>query len=62
MSRNFAGMSRTPEGVQKLRAKKVRAHFSFPSFESREFTDSPELSLFQDHFFTPNPKCADVTF
>ena len=27
---NFAGMSRTPGGVQKLRAKKLRAHFSFP--------------------------------
>ena len=30
--RNFAGMSRTPGGVQKLRAKKVRAHFSLPIF------------------------------
>ena len=29
--RNFAGMSRTPGGVQKLRAKKVRSHFAFPS-------------------------------
>ena len=27
----FAGMSRTPGGVRKVRAKKVRAHFSFPS-------------------------------
>ena len=27
---NFAGMSRTPGGAQKLRAKKLRAHFSFP--------------------------------
>ena len=27
---NVAGMSRTPGGVQKVRAKKVRAHFSFP--------------------------------
>ena len=27
---NFAGMSRTPGGVQKVRAKKLRAHFSFP--------------------------------
>ena len=26
----FAGMSRTPGGVQKLRAKKLRAQFSFP--------------------------------
>ena len=26
----FAGMSRTPGGVQKVGAKKVRAHFSFP--------------------------------
>ena len=30
MSRNFAGMSRTPGGVQKHFAKKVRAHFLFP--------------------------------
>ena len=28
---NFAGMSRTPAGVQKVCAKKVRAHFSFPN-------------------------------
>ena len=28
MSGNFAGMSRTTGGVQKLCAKKVRAHFS----------------------------------
>ena len=28
---NFAGMSRTPAGVQNDRAKKVRAHFSFPT-------------------------------
>ena len=27
---NFAGMSRNPGGVQKVRAKKVCAHFSFP--------------------------------
>ena len=27
---NFAGMSRTPGGVQKVRAKKLRAHLSFP--------------------------------
>ena len=27
---NFVGMSRTPRGVQKVCAKKVRAHFSFP--------------------------------
>ena len=27
---NFAGMSRTSGGVQKVCAKKVRAHFSFP--------------------------------
>ena len=27
---NFAGMSRTPGGVQKVCAKKLRAHFSFP--------------------------------
>ena len=29
---NFAGMSRTHGGVQKVCAKKLRAHFSFPSF------------------------------
>ena len=29
---NFAGMSRTPGVVQKVCAKKVRAHFSFPIF------------------------------
>ena len=29
---NFAGMSRTPGGVQKVCAKKLRAHFSFPIF------------------------------
>ena len=28
---NFAGMSRTPGGVQKVCAKKVRVHFSFPT-------------------------------
>ena len=28
--RNFAGMPRTPGGVQKVGAKEVRAHFSFP--------------------------------
>ena len=28
---NFAGMSRTPEGVQNVCAKKARAHFSFPT-------------------------------
>ena len=27
---NFAGMSRTPGSVQKVCAKKVRAHFLFP--------------------------------
>ena len=31
---NFAGMSRTSGGVQKVCAKKVRAHFSFPNKES----------------------------
>ena len=30
---NFAGMSRTPGGVQKVCAKKLRAHFSFPNLE-----------------------------
>ena len=28
---NFAGMSRTPGGVQKVCAKKLRAHISFPT-------------------------------
>ena len=31
----FAGMSRTPGGVQKVCAKKLRAHFSFPIFLSK---------------------------
>ena len=31
--RNFAGMSRTPGGVQKVCAKKLRAHFSFPTIK-----------------------------
>ena len=35
MSRNFVGMSRTRGGVQKVCAKKVRAHFSFPIFIRR---------------------------
>ena len=30
---NFAGMSRSPGGVQKVCAKKVRAHFSFPKHQ-----------------------------
>ena len=30
---NFAGMSRTPGGVPKVCAKKLRAHFSFPIIE-----------------------------
>ena len=30
-SRNFSGMSRAPGGVQKVSAKKARAHFSFPT-------------------------------
>ena len=33
---NFDGMSRTPEGVQKVCAKKVCAHFSFPVHEQSE--------------------------
>ena len=32
---NFAGMSRTPGGVRKVCAKKLRAHFSFPNFRGR---------------------------
>ena len=32
MSRDFAKMSRTPGGVQKVCAKKVRAHFSFSMY------------------------------
>ena len=31
---NFAGMSRTPGGVVKACAKKVRAHFSVPNLVS----------------------------
>ena len=29
----FAGMSRTPGGVRKVCAKKLRAHFSFPKLD-----------------------------
>ena len=32
----FVGMSRTPGGVQKVCAKKVRAHFSFPKMSAKE--------------------------
>ena len=32
---NFAGMSLTAKGAQKVCAKKVRAHFSFPNVTSR---------------------------
>ena len=31
---NFAGMSQTPGGVQKVCAKKLRAHFSFPTIRT----------------------------
>ena len=34
---NFAGMSLTFGGVQKARAKKLRAHFSFPISDYSEF-------------------------
>ena len=30
---NFAGMSQTPGGVQKVCAKRIRAHFSLPNLE-----------------------------
>ena len=39
--RNFAGMSRTPAGVQKVCAKNVRAHFSFPNLSGPESTCTP---------------------
>ena len=35
---NFAGMSRTPGGVQKVCAKKLRAHFSFPKWKRKSRT------------------------
>ena len=38
---NFAGLSRTPGGVQKVRAKKLRAHFSFPINSPLGVFDSP---------------------
>ena len=37
----FAGMSRTPGGAQKLRAKKLRAHFSFPSVDKDRIIPDP---------------------
>ena len=40
---NFAGMSRTPGGVQKVCAKKVRAHFSFPKLFQQRVSDSHSL-------------------
>ena len=63
---NFAGMSRTPGGVQKLRAKKVRAHFrslmraptraatkvAFPCFQPFIDKDSPQIRNFP---VTPTP-------
>ena len=39
--RNFVGMSRTPGCVQKVCAKKVRAHFSFPSYARKLRADFP---------------------
>ena len=40
---NFAGMSRTPGGVQKVCAKKVRAHFSFPNLGCFNLEPKPKL-------------------
>ena len=41
---NFAGMSRTPGGVQKACAKKkVRAHFSFPKTGKTELSTTTSL-------------------
>ena len=37
---NFAGMSRTPGGVQKVCAKKLRAHFSFPNEKESKNTEA----------------------
>ena len=42
---NFAGMSRTPGGVQKVCAKKVHAHFSFPTRISK----APDTFKFLRH-------------
>ena len=43
---NFAGMSRTPGGVQKVCAKKVRAHFSFPSHGPPKKLSHQRLTIF----------------
>ena len=42
---NFAGMSRAPGGVQKVCAKKLRAHFSFPK-KSQRLLISDSLGTF----------------
>ena len=42
---NFAGMSRTPGGVQKVRAKKLRAHFSFPNYFSKKYRNTPPICI-----------------
>ena len=44
--RNFAGMSRIPGGVQKVCAKKVRAHFSFPNYGGCDGTSNLKCLLF----------------
>ena len=42
---NFAGMSRTPLGVQKVCAKKLRAHFSFPTKEKEKLPKMWKMTL-----------------
>ena len=55
---NFAGMSRTPGGVQKVCAKKLRAHFSFPICRRAaliRWATSPDSYHCQFRTPTPHP-------
>ena len=52
---NFTGMSRTPGGVQKVCAKKLRAHFSFPSWSVRHLDWNLlvlTVPFFKKHYYT----------
>ena len=51
---NFAGMSRTPEIVQKVCAKKLRAHFSFPKLGTFSLENS-SVSVHSLHFMVCAP-------
>ena len=46
---NFAGMSRTPGNVQKVCAKKVRAHFALPKW-ARFTRSSCEMALGEKNY------------